>query len=149
MTLTVREAVIAFLNSLTALTDIVGTRIYDSDPSQLAAYPCVVVRCTNRKYTNNIYGFAGASLATIEIGCLAIIPGRATSVAIAEVVRNNYQGFQGVQSGVAVLRCLLDDESDDTFENVDGSDNWIYETPVTYQIYHRVPMPTNVTQTPD
>jgi hypothetical protein len=147
--LTIRQAVIAFLNSLPALTTIVGTRIYDSNPSQLSTYPCVTVTLTKRTYTNNLSGFAGASLATFEMGCLALVPARSVSVAIAEVIRNNYQGFQGVQSGVAVLRCLLDEESDDTFENVDGSDNWIYETPVTYEIYHRVPMPTSVTQTHD
>lgn len=144
-TLTIREAVAFFLRSLPALAAIVGTRIYYSNPSQLAAYPCVRVKVTHREYTYNLAGFAGASLATVEVAGLGLYESQ--SVAIAEVVRNNYQGFRGVQSGVPVLRCLLGDETDDTTEPPDGSDSWIYEVAIDYEIYHRVPLPTSVTQT--
>jgi hypothetical protein len=143
--LTIREAVGAFLAGLSGLAAIVGTRIYYADPSQMAAYPCVRVKLTNQKDINNLSGFAGASISTIEIAGLALFESQA--VAIGEVVRNNYQGFRGTQSGVAILRCLRGETSEDTTEPPDGSDNWIYEVTIPYVICHRVPAPTSVTQT--
>ena len=69
------------------------------------------------------------------------------AIEIAEVLRNNMQGFRGLQSGVAILRCFLDEESDDTSQPIDGSDQWIYQVTLSYVVMHRVPVPTNVTQT--
>jgi hypothetical protein len=143
--LTVREAVVAFLAGLPGIQALVGSRVYWADPSQVAAYPCIAVKITKRTYVYNLAGFAGASLCTAEI--TAIGGSESACVAICEVVRDSYQGFRGLQSGVAVLRCLLGDESDDTVEPPDGSDGWIYQVGVDYEIFHRVPMPTAVAQT--
>ncbi len=142
--LTIREAVVAWLRTLPSLTALVGTRIYSSDPSQISVYPAVTVKVSDRTYVYNLYGFAGASLITAEI--TAISNREATCVAIAEVVRDSFQGFRGMQSGNAILRCFLGDESDDTVEPPDGSDQWIYLVEVDYEILHRVSAPTSVTQ---
>jgi hypothetical protein len=127
------------------LSDYIGGRIYFSNPSQLSLYPCLTVNVRTRGYGYNLDGHDGSSLATVEITALALR--EATAIAIAEVIRNSLQGFRGLQSGVSILRCFLDDESDDTSQPIDGSDQWVYEVTLSYVMKHRVPYPTNVTQT--
>lgn len=144
-TLTIREAVAAWLRGLSALTAIVGTRIYKQDPSQLSSYPCVVIEQPSREYGRNLAGADGTSLADVQITALALKESQA--VAIAEAVRNSWQCFRGTQSGVAILWAYLDDEADGSTAPPDGSDQWIYQNAVIYRIKHRVPLPTFVTQT--
>jgi hypothetical protein len=128
-----------------SLASIIGSRIYFSNPSQLSQYPCLTVNVGKREYGYNLAGHDGTSLATIDITAYSLT--EASAIAIAEIIRNNFQGFRGTQSGVAILRCFLDDESDDTSQPIDGSDQWIYECSLSYVVKHRVPVPTNVTQT--
>ena len=68
-------------------------------------------------------------------------------IAMAEAIRNVADGFRGTQSGVAILRMLLQDEADVQTAPPDGSDRWIYWTTLEYRCDHRVPAPTSVTQT--
>ncbi len=143
--LTLREAVVAWLNSLTALVALVGTRIYFADPSQLSLYPCVVVQVTNRSYEHNLAGSDGVSLATVHIE--AISQFESVSVACVETWRNYFDGFRGTQSGVPIGRCFLNDEFDAETPPLAGSDLWIYHVVTEYVIWHRVPLPTNATQT--
>jgi hypothetical protein len=142
--LTLREAVVAWLRSLSPLASIIASRVYFEQPSQLSLYPCVTVKVTARSYGKNLYGADGTSLATVEILPLSLQ--ESSCIAAAEVIRNNCDGFRGTQSGVPILWCKLDDESDDSTPPPDGSDMWIYQVPVNYRIKHRVPLPTSVTQ---
>ncbi len=131
-----RESVVGFLNSMTLLTALVGNRIYFEDPSQLALYPCVVVQVTKRTYGHNLAGPDGTSLATVQI--TTISGSESSGIAIAEVVRNNMDGFRGFQSPVPILRCLYSDEADTAIPPPTGSDQWIYQVALEYEIAHRV-----------
>lgn len=142
--LTLREAVMAWLRTLTSLTAIVGQRVYKQDPSQVALYPCIAVEMPTRDYGYNHSGADGTSIGTIQI--TAISSQESSAVAAVEVIRNNWQGFRGTQSGVPIMWAYLDDEADGTTEPPDGSDGWIYQVAVSYRIKHRVPLPTSVTQ---
>lgn len=143
--LTLREAVRAWLASQPALTSVVQG-IYFAQPSQLAAYPCCVIMVPARQYGHNLAGADGTSTATFEISVFGLYESQA--IAGIEAVRNFADGFRGVQSGVAILSCLLDDEEDATpVRPPDGSDQFIYQATVDYKVKHRVPSPTSVTQT--
>jgi hypothetical protein len=142
--LTLREAVMAWLRSLSPLTSIVGQRIYKQDPSQMSLYPCIAVEMPTRDYGYNHSGADGTSTGHIQITALS--SSESSAVAAIEVIRNNWQGFRGTQSGVPIMWAYLDDEADGTTEPPDGSDGWIYQAAVTYRIKHRVPAPTSVTQ---
>ncbi len=133
-----RQAVVAWLRTLGDLSAIIGTRIYFDQPSQLSSYPCVVVEVTKRSYGHNHSGPDGTSQATVQITSLASLRGEAQAVAASEVVRNNADGFRGLQSGVAILRCFLGDEADGATPPPDGSDQWIYQVALEYEIAHRV-----------
>ncbi len=143
--LTLREAVRAWLVGLSALSAILGQRVYFAQPSQLSAYPCCVIKVPARSYGHNLGGADGSSRATVEITAMAMT--EASCVAMAESIRNSADGFRGMQSGVAILSFLLDDEADDTTPPPDGSDQWIYQITLEYKCAHRVPAPTSVTQT--
>jgi len=143
--LTLREAVVAWLNSIASLTALVGTRIYFEDPSQMSQYPCVTVKVTEREWGRNLAGADGTSKAMVEISALSL--SESSSIAIAEVVRNYFDGFRGNQFTVPILTNYYEDEDDDTTAPPDGSDNWIYNVILKYRIKHRVPVPTSVTQT--
>lgn len=140
-----RQAINAWLRSLSALTAVVSTRIYKQDPSQLALYPCLAVEMPERRYGHNLAGADGTSDATVKFTAYSLY--ESSAVAAIEAIRNSLDGFRGSQSGVAILRCFLDDEEDATVPPPDGSDQWIYAPSVTYIIRHRVPAPTSVTQT--
>jgi hypothetical protein len=143
--LTFREAIIARLNSIAALTTLVGTRIYWDDPSQLSVYPCLVVQVANRDYGHNLDGADGVSVATVSIE--AISQFESISVACIEAVRNSLDGFRGPQSGVGIMSCYLEDEVDATTPPLAGHKEWIYHVVTEWKIKHRVPAPTAVTQT--
>lgn len=143
---TLREAVRAWLVSQSSVTAVVGQRVYFAVPSQLAAYPCIAVMVPTRSYGHNLAGADGTSVATVEITALGLT--ESDCIAAAEAVRNFADGFQGTQSGVAIMTCLYDDESDPTpVPPPDGSDNWICQATIDYRVKHRVPRPTSVTQT--
>jgi hypothetical protein len=145
--LTLREAVHAWLVGQAPLAAIVGSRVYFGQPSQLAAYPCLVVLIPTRRYGHNLGGADGTSVATVEISGLAAR--EADCVAMAEAIRDFADGFQGTQSGVPILSCLLDEPAEEDPQPVrspDGGDSWIYQITLDYRVKHRVPMPTSVAQ---
>jgi hypothetical protein len=143
--LTLREAVAAWLRSQSSVASIVGNRIYFGQPSQRASYPCLAFKISSRSYGHNLAGADGTSIATITF--IALGNAQSQTVAVAEAIRNFADGFRGLQNGVAILSCLLDDESDDEYQPPDGSDVWIYQTSLDYVVKHRVPSPSSVTQT--
>lgn len=96
----------------------------------------MAVSVTKRDYGHNHSGPDGTSQATVQITSLAFTESGA--IAISEVVRNNADGFRGLQSGVAILRCFLGDEADGATPPPDGSDSWIYQVALEYEIAHRV-----------
>ena len=104
-----------------------------------------MVTVPTRSYGANLDGHDGTSLATVDISAMALR--ESTVIRMAELVRNSFQGFRGLQSGLAILRCFLDDEADDASQPIDGSDQWVYEVTLSYVIKHRVSMPVGVTQT--
>jgi len=142
---TLRQAIVARLNSIPAVTALVGTRVYFDDPSQLSVYPCLAVMVDERKYGHNLDGADGSSVASVHIE--AISQYESVSVAVMEAIRDSFDGFRGVQSGVSIGRCFLDDEYDATSPPLANSDAWIYHVVVEYRIWHRVNFPTQVTQT--
>lgn len=145
---TFRESVICALNNITALTAIVGSRIYWGDPSQRAVYPNVCLRLADRARTRNLSGAAGQSTATVEITIQSnAIGGMLQCNAAAQAIYDSLEGFRGYQNSVAWQTCYLEDEPDETSMPVDGNDRWVYAVTVTLRIKHRVPMPANVTQT--
>ncbi len=146
---TIREAIVSFLNSLVPLTAIVGPRIYWAHPSQKSNYPNVCVGVSERSWGHNLDGADGTSTATFDITVQHQDPGgsgESTCVAMAEAIRNYFDGFRGTQVSVAILSIFLMDEGDDQVASIDGSDNWVYQIALTYRVRHRVPAPTSVTQ---
>jgi hypothetical protein len=147
---TIREAIVSFLNSIPALTALVGKRIYFDVPSQMAAKPSVYLQVNNRDWHHNLAGADGTSTAYFEIAMQHSGPnghGESTCIAMAEAIRNSFDGFRGMVNGVPVLSIFLSDEEDDISPPPDGSDQWIYRVIHTYRVRHRVPYPTSVTQT--
>ncbi len=102
----------------------------------MSLYPCVVVQVSKRTYGHNHSGADGTSQATVQITTLSAT--EAVAIAASEVVRNNADGFCGTQSGVQILRCFLGDEADGATPPPDGSDSWIYQVALEYEIAHRV-----------
>jgi hypothetical protein len=142
--LTIREAVITWIKSLPGLVFLVP-RVTPDDPSQTEVYPCVTVQVTAREYGRNLSGADGTSTATVEITALADT--EAQAISIAEVIRDNFDGFRGNQSGVPIGTCHLDDESDGSVSSPDGGDLYAYFATLEYRIKHRVSLPASVTQT--
>ena len=149
VSVTIREAIVSFLNNISPLTNIVGSRIYWNVPSQKSNYPTISVQVPDRTWGHNLDGADGTSTATFEITFQHSNPGghgESTVVAMAEAARNKLDGFRGLMAGVSVLSIFLQEEEDEYTNPPDGSDNWIYRIVHTYRVRHRVPAPTSVTQ---
>jgi hypothetical protein len=142
---TIREAIVAMLNGLAPLTAIVGSKIYWTDASQQMVYPCLICTVDSRQWGHNLAGADGTS--TADFTFTAASYSESQSFAISKTVRLALDSFQGLQSGVYILRSFITDESDSTFTPPDGSDQFVYAVTVPYEIVHRVPFPQTVTQT--
>jgi hypothetical protein len=137
---------VSFLYDVTDLAHIVGNRIYFAVPSQLSAYPCVVVKVADRGYSHNLAGSDSISSADMQLTALALYENQA--VAAAEAIRQSFDGFGGTVDGVPMMQTFLIDESDDQVTPPDGSDNWIYMVTLTYRVRHRVPAPASTQANP-
>jgi len=138
---TLREAFAGWLAGLPGLAD---AGVYWEQPSQLSRYPCLVLRVPSRSYGHNLAGSDGTSRATVEVTTLSTR--QADCVAMAEAIRDHQDGFRGPQSGLAILRLLLEDEADSATAPPDGSDNWIYQMTLEYRCDHRVALPASIAQ---
>ncbi len=111
--------------------------------------PCLAFTVGSREWGHNLPGADGTS--TAQFAMWAIADTEATALAIAQAVRlksgGGFDTFQGFVLGVEFMRTFITDESDESFQSADGNDTWTYVVAVEYEIVHRVPMPTSVTQT--
>jgi len=63
------------------------------------------------------------------------------TVAIAEAIRNECEGFKGVMSGTTIQRFLLDNENDQPQPPTDNSEQWVMCRVVEYVVDCLEPLP--------
>lgn len=147
---TFRQALTAKLQSISELTAIVGMAIY---PGALPVThlldrdgPALTYTITGFPRGHDLAGSDGTGTATVQLSAWA--DQIAESDAIALAIRNAIDGvFNDSSWGngtVVIMFCLHEDEEDLPEPPKEGSDMWIYQIANTYQVRHRVVLPTFV-----
>jgi len=137
-----RQAVYARLTNSTALTALVGTRIYEGALPQSATLPAVTYSLASRPYGHNLAGSDGTSQARVRLSAWSFTESGADQV--GETIRGRYDGIAGTIGSVVVTASLQEDEIDTPHEPRAGTDQWIYEVGFSYQINHQVTLPASL-----
>jgi len=139
--MTLETAYRTLLDGTTALTDLVGTKIWhaaaqeDLGEDATAYYPCVIFRIPSR--TNiEAMGSSAHAQATLRVTSLsAVSPDEAVSVAaqVYAVTHRFTPGLMGGAGGVTVLASLLDSE-----EREDDIDSGVFTVAQNYTVHYEL-----------
>lgn len=137
----IRPAIASLLSAIPDVASLVGSRVYFGAFPQTAAVPAVAFSLSSRTYGHNLGGSNGVSSGTLEIAVRSYSESIADQ--IAQAIRDRLDGLHGSYAGADILSILYADESDAPIVARAGSDQWIYLVEVTYDVKHRVSIPTN------
>jgi Protein of unknown function (DUF3168) len=137
---TLREAFHAKLGSIPELTALVGGRIFFNGlPQKKGAsptFPAVTHYVASRTFGRTLRGPNGVSTGTIRVSCWS--KNEQQAAAIADVVREHLDGFQGRWGRVDVMGCFIEDEVDLPEYPRQGTDSYTYQIVLTFSVVHRV-----------
>lgn len=109
--LTFAEALLAHLDSIADLTEIVGEGIYPVRISEAQTVPAVTYRIAARPHTRALEGPLGQGLGRVEIKC--IDTDYYTASQCAEAIRLAFDGFKGYLGGsIRIDETILVNEKD-------------------------------------
>lgn len=139
----IREAVLARLTQFIAITLDAGPRIYFGGLPQTCKIddgPAITFFIADRPYGHVLAGCDGTSTAHVRISALGYIESDVDQ--IGQAVRDAFDGWRGVASGVQITACRLRDERDFPQAPRTGTDQWVYQVTQHYELDHRVDRPT-------
>lgn len=130
-----------YLLSKSAITTIVGQRIYPLRPPQGSSnYPCVTYQTISSRSTYSHGGDNQLRFERVQINCF----GRTVKSAkdLAESVRLAMSGYAGVMGSTTVQSCFLDNERDVSYDSPDTASQDLFCTQVDYMIAYTEAAPT-------
>lgn len=133
-----RQAIEYRLLASPAITALVGSRVYFGAVPQtasLATGPALTYSVPDRPYGHTLAGPDGTSQARVKFSAWSMLESQST--AIAQAIRDRFQGFAGNISGCVVTASILEDEHHIPNPPRAGTDQWIYEIDTTYRVNHR------------
>lgn len=137
------KAVYTYLTSKSAITDLVGTRVYPHHlPQSNTVYPALTIQLIDSQHVHHLQGASGVATARVQIDCWSDMLSEV--VTLAEAVRNAMQGFSGTMDGVNVHFIQLAGTRNVHEAPQDGSDNWTYRKTCDYMIKYTESLPSNI-----
>lgn len=142
--MTLLEALAVYLNSKSAITDEVGSRIYRGKRPQGTSLPCIVY--SKASNLDQLYQTGTSTLAwtRIQIECIAEKPD--TAETIRDAVRDVCQRYSGtITSGeetVTVVLVMVENDYEDTDEPKDASDTATFYAICDLYVWWRPVAPT-------
>lgn len=126
-------AVRTFLLTKTAITDLVGQRIYADDLPQSATMPAITTQRISTRHDHQLSDFAGLAHARVQYACFAAT--RQTANAIAEAIRScGIITQKGTLNSVDIRGVrLVDGPTEYTESPTDGSDEHRYVTALDFE----------------
>jgi hypothetical protein len=134
--MTINEAIWTYLNSLTALTDVVGD-VWSNHTPEAANLPSVVVALTATDRGQNLSGPTGIVRATFTINIWS--ESFAETGTLGEIVRLALSGYTGPMGDKTCIMCRIVSDSDSTIVPDDASASWVYQKSQEYRITMREP----------
>jgi len=106
--------------------------------ARLTGGPVITYTIPDRPFSHHLLGSDGGSQAQVEVSVWAYSEGNADQ--IGQAIRLDLQSYQDD----FVMAAILQDETDIPHPPAAGSDQWLYEIQYTYQVNHRVSIPSNL-----
>jgi len=129
-----------YLLTKSAITDLIGTRLRPSSLAQTDTLPAMTYQelFTNHSYTLN--SAAGIEECWLELVCFAST--RTATDNLADVLRQQLQGFRGTAGNVEVISSQLDDSGHGFEVPQDDSDAGKYRATLRFRISVQETIPT-------
>jgi len=121
-----------YLLTVTAVTDLVSSRIRPDALIQKETFPAIVIDETNTDHEHIISGGGGIVTSEINVSCYAET--RLAAEGLAEKVRGGLQGYEGSAGGETIQSCQLSSRVSGYLVPADGSDGGLYVTSLNFQI---------------
>mgnify|MGYP003627568974 CR=1 FL=1 len=129
-----------YLLTKTAVTDIIGTRIYPTVLPQNATLPAIVFDIFGGTPDDVLTGSSGSFRAVVDLECIST--NHITSNDLAEQVRLVTQGYFGAMGDEQVNASRLFSRSETYVQPIDGSDVGRHVVSITFEITHNQTIPT-------
>lgn len=122
------SAVRSFLLGRSAVTDVIGQRMYLDVLKQKATLPAATIYKTSEEHDHLISRRSGFVKTRLKIECFSL--SRLTSNALAEAIyKSGIDELKGTSSGVNIRGVVIDDgQRNYTIQDADGGDDHIYVT---------------------
>jgi len=131
---------ITYLNSKSAITDLVVDRIAWDRIEQGTAFPWIVLEQISNDDIAHLLAATGKAVKRIQINVYGTT---SLSVAnVADAIRTALHGFRGTMGAGHISSCFLDDERIVTEDSTTGKDQSIHGDQQDYLIGHTVTIPT-------
>ena len=127
---TIEEAIFTLLQSLSPITDLVGTRVYPLQMPQNPTYPCLVYRLISDRSLDWVEGDGGMYWPRFQFDCFAQSYGQAKR--LARTLRLQLSGYSGLVGEIDLCRISFLNEVDD-FEPVAE----VYRVAVEFRIQYK------------
>ena len=124
----------------TAVTDLIGTRLYPRRIPQGVENPCAKYQMISSMREGALDGGSGIVNAMIQIDIFS--DSHLEAETISEKIRERLQGFRGTESSVEILGCTLINSRELLSAAVDASDDHDYRVILEFEIQHQETIPT-------
>ena len=129
-----------YLLTKTAITDLVGTRVYPSVLPQNAEVPAIVYDVMGGSPDDVLSGSSGSYRAVVDVECIS--ENHITSNDIAEQIRLVTQGYFGAMGSEQCNACRLLGRFEQYLAPIDGSDLGRHVVAISLEITHNQTIPT-------
>lgn len=134
---TLKEALITALKAESTITAIVSTRVFPNHPARGAARPCLVVIVASDTRGRDLSGNTTQRFARILFDCQGTTD--ATAESIARALDAYLPTLKATSiSGIPVVNCLQEPESDAYTQPGTGGDVGVYSRVVEYKFDYRL-----------
>ena len=137
---TLKKAVIDYLLSQSAVTDLVSTRIRPGVIEQGLARPHLNVNQTGSDVHYSMAGNTGLGETFIEINCRADTEKAAAE--LAEIVRLEVDGYQGTWGTVSVKASFWRGTRDTRTAPPGGGEVGLPSQTISVEVFHAIPVPS-------
>ena len=137
---TTGSSIRTYLLTKSAITDLIGTRLRPSSLAQSDSLPAMTYQELWTNHTYKLSGAAGIEECLLELVCFATT--RTATDSLADIVRQQLQGYRGTAGSVQVISSQLDDSGHGFDPPADDSDNGKYRASLRFMISVTETIPT-------
>jgi hypothetical protein len=136
----IEHDLIAYLLTKTAITSIVGIKVYGNTAYQASVLPFILCRPTGGTRFYHTLGASGLTEATIEIICRAKTD--VAAAAVYEAVRDSVDGFRGLWNGRSIDSAFLTPHATGTEDPTEGDTHGFPAMRGELNVFYQESLPT-------